>query len=514
MLQDETHLLWYSGKKERRLGLDSVTKILIGQRTVNFQRQPLPEKECQSFSLIYADVADLAIHNDIIEKKGDTSLISEYQTSFPSGSTSQSQPFPPTKCDDVLKDILIWGEGITGGYLGGAVDKIGNGNCARTDSLLPKLLESTENLDIKNISFGGKHAALITRQGEVFCWGHEKGGRLGHKVDIDVFYPKIVETLNGVHVESVACGEYTTCALTHSGELYTWGVNCVGGDLLENSGTFGVLGHGNLLSASQPKKVEYLKGLWVKSVACGPWHMAAVVDFNFHASNPNSSGGKLFTWGDGDKGKLGHLDRGRKTIPTCVARLMHYDFVQVSCGRMLTVGLMNTGKVCTIGTAANVQLGYPQARDEPITIIEGKLNGEFVMGVSSGSYHTAVLTSKGKVFTWGKGANGQLGLGDTEDRNSPTLVEALRERQVESIICGSNFTAAICVHKSIFSTHQSSCSGCRIVFRFTRKKYNCYNCGFAFCRVCCNKKVINASLAPNNNKHHRVCSSSYAKLIK
>ncbi|KAI3968909.1 hypothetical protein MKW92_010771 [Papaver armeniacum] len=497
MLQDETHLLWYSGKKERCLSLDSVTRslgsllgrgpyapnntyILLTWLLVNFQRQPLPEKECQSFLLIYADeprITDPTIHDDFIEKKGDTSLITEYQTSFPSGSTSQSQPFPPTKCDDVLKDILIWGEG---GYLGGAVDKMGNRYCARTDSLLPKLLESTQNLDIKNISFGGKHAALVTRQGEVFCWGHEKGGRLGHKIDIDVFYPKIVETLNGLHVESVACGEYTTIALT--GELYTWGVSCVGGDLLENSGTFGVLGHGNLLSASQPKEVEYLKGLWVKSVACGPWHMAAVVDIKFHASNPNSSGGKLFTWGDGDKGKLGHLDQWRKTLPTCVGRLMHYDFVQVSCGRMLTVGLMNTGKVCTIGTAANVQLKDPQAMDKSITIIEDKLKGEFVMHISSGSYHTVILTSRGKVFTWGKGGNGQLGLGDAGDRNSPTLVEALRERQVESVICGSDFTAAICVHKSIFSTHQSSCSGCRIVFRITRKKYNCYNCGFVAIR--------------------------------
>ncbi|KAI3890705.1 hypothetical protein MKX03_023128 [Papaver bracteatum] len=55
MLQDESHLLWYSGKRERRLSLDSVAHILVGQRTVNFQRQPQPEKEHQSFSLIYAD---------------------------------------------------------------------------------------------------------------------------------------------------------------------------------------------------------------------------------------------------------------------------------------------------------------------------------------------------------------------------------------------------------------------------------------------------------------------------
>ncbi|RZC86728.1 hypothetical protein C5167_030082 [Papaver somniferum] len=603
--QDENLLLWYSGKNERHLSLDSVTHILVGQRTVNFQRQPQPEKEYQSFSLIYADgersldlickdklqvrslcaspsrslarclsnglphssniigsleskVADTATHDDIIEKKGETSLIAEYQTSFSSEFTSQSLPFPPAESNEVLRDTLIWGEGIEEGYLGGAVDKIGSGSYARTDSLLPKLLESTENLDVKNISFGGNHSALVTRQGEVFCWGHEKGGRLGHKVNMDVFYPKIVETLNEVHIESVACGEYHTCALTHAGELYTWGVNCVGGELLDNranrnkwwphrisgpldgiyvssvacgewhtaivsssgqlftygEGTFGVLGHGNNLSVSQPKEVESLKGLRVKSVACGSWHMVAVVDIMFDSSKPNSLSGKLFTWGDGDKGKLGHLDEGRKVLPTCVARLVHYDFLQVSCGRMLTVGLMNTGKVCTIGAAANGQLGNPQAKDNSITVVEGKLKGEFVKGISSGSYHIAVLTSRGEVFTWGKGANGRLGLGDTEDRNSPSPVEALRERQVESVICGSSFTAAICVHKSIFSTRQSSCSGCRIVFGFTRKKHNCYNCGLVFCRLCSNKKVINASLAPNNNKLHRVCNSCHNKLTK
>ncbi|KAI3890703.1 hypothetical protein MKX03_023126 [Papaver bracteatum] len=509
MLQDENLLLWYSGKKERRLSLEWVTHILVGQRTVNFQRQPQPEKEYQSFSLIYANeptITDKATHNDMMEKKGETSLIAEYQTSYSSEFTSQSLPFPPAESNEVLRDILIWGEGTEGGYLGGAVDKIGNCSYARTDSLLPKLLESTENLDIKNISFGGKYSSLVTRQGEVFCWGHEKGGRLGHKVNMDVFYPKIVETLNEVHIESVACGEYHTCALTHAGELYTWGVNCVGGELLDN--------RGNRNNVSQPKEVESLKGLRVKSVACGSWHMAAVVDIMFDSSKSNSLAGKLFTWGDGDKGKLGHLDQGRKVLPSCVARLVHYDFLQVSCGRMLTVALMNTGKVCTIGAAANGQLGNPQARDNSITIVEGKLKGEFVKNISSGSYHIAVLTSRGGVFTWGKGANGRLGLGDTEDRNSPAPVEALRERQVESVICGSSFTAAICVHKSIFSTHQSSCSGCRIVFGFTRKKHNCYNCGLVFCRVCSNKKAINVSLAPNNNKLHRVCNSCHNKLTK
>eukprot|EP00252_Welwitschia_mirabilis_P028040 TRINITY_DN9938_c0_g1_i3.p1 TRINITY_DN9938_c0_g1~~TRINITY_DN9938_c0_g1_i3.p1 ORF type:complete len:274 (-),score=44.19 TRINITY_DN9938_c0_g1_i3:192-1013(-) len=50
---DERSLIWFSGKEEKQLRLSSVTKIIPGQRTTNFQRQPRPEKEYQSFSLIY-----------------------------------------------------------------------------------------------------------------------------------------------------------------------------------------------------------------------------------------------------------------------------------------------------------------------------------------------------------------------------------------------------------------------------------------------------------------------------
>lgn len=52
---DERSLIWFSGKEEKQLRLSSVTKIIPGQRTSNFQRQPRPEKEYQSFSLIYGN---------------------------------------------------------------------------------------------------------------------------------------------------------------------------------------------------------------------------------------------------------------------------------------------------------------------------------------------------------------------------------------------------------------------------------------------------------------------------
>ncbi|XP_020535787.1 PH, RCC1 and FYVE domains-containing protein 1 isoform X2 [Jatropha curcas] len=465
---------------------------------------------------------------------------------------------PQIENNDILRDILIWGEGVEGGNIGGMVQRLSNQSGTQVDALMPKLLESTVMLDVRNISLGRKHAALITKRGEVFCWGEGSGGKLGHKVNMDVSYPRVVESLEGVYIKSVACGEYQSCAITHSGELYTWGDNTYGANLVDEGttrsqwlpykvsgpldgitilkaacgewhvatisssgqlftygdGTFGALGHGNLQSVYQPKEVESLKGLWVKSVACGSWHTAAIVDISADRFKFNAVAGKLFTWGDGDKGRLGHVDMEKRLVPTCVGQLLEYDFVQVSCGRMLTVALTNTGNVYTIGSSVHGQLGNPQTKDKSITVVEGKLRGEFVKEISSGSYHVAALTAEGNVYTWGKGANGQLGLGNVEDRNLPTLVEALRERKVESVACGSNLTAVICLHKSITVTDQSACSGCRMPFGLTRKKHNCYNCGLLFCHTCSSKKVINASLAPNKSKPSRVCDSCFNHLQK
>ncbi|XVF71022.1 hypothetical protein PTKIN_Ptkin12aG0001300 [Pterospermum kingtungense] len=465
---------------------------------------------------------------------------------------------PQIKKNEILKDVMIWGEGVVGGNICGAPTSTGIQNGLQADALLPKLLESATMLDVQSISVGARHAALVTKQGEVFCWGDGNGGRLGNKISIDINYPKFVESLNGIAVQAVACGEYQTCALTQSGELYAWGGDFHGTDLVnevKNSsqwlphkisgplhginvltvscgewhtaivstagqlftygdGTFGVLGHGNTQSLLEPKAVESLKGLWVKSVSCGPWHTAAIVEIMTDRNKLNTNGGKLFTWGDGDKGKLGHADGQRKLLPTCVVQLVDFDFGQVSCGRMLTAVLTSSGKVYTMGSVIYGQLGNPQAKDKSITIVEGKLKQEFVREISSGSYHVAVLTSGGNVYTWGRGTNGQLGLGDTEDRNTPTLVEFLRDRQVERIACGSSLTAAICLHKSISISDQSACRGCKMPFGFARKKHNCYNCGLLFCHACSSKKVVNASLAPNKSKPSRVCNPCFNHLKK
>ncbi|GJV18431.1 PH, RCC1 and FYVE domains-containing protein 1 [Tanacetum coccineum] len=63
-----------------------------------------------------------------------------------------------------LNDVLIWGEGVELGV----------------DALLPKVLDSVSMLDVDKITLAGKHVVLVTKHGEVFCWGKGKSGRGGH----------------------------------------------------------------------------------------------------------------------------------------------------------------------------------------------------------------------------------------------------------------------------------------------------------------------------------------------
>ncbi|KAK1292176.1 Protein Brevis radix-like 1 [Acorus calamus] len=459
---------------------------------------------------------------------------------------------------DALGDVFIWGEGTGDGILGGGTQMVGNSSGVKMDSHVPKALESAVVLDVHNIACGGRHAALVTKQGEIFSWGQESGGRLGHGVDSDVSHPKLIDSLANTNVEFVACGEFHTCAVTLSGDLYTWGDGTYNFGLLGHTnevshwipkrvtgplegmhvssiscgpwhtavvtsagqlftfgdGTFGVLGHGDRKSVLIPREVESLRGLRTIRAACGVWHTAAVVEVMVGtSSSSNCSSGKLFTWGDGDKGRLGHGDKEPRLVPTCVP-LIEPNFCQVACGHSLTVALSTSGHVYTMGSTVYGQLGNSHADGKLPVRVEGKLSKNFVEEIACGAYHVAVLTSRTEVYTWGKGANGRLGHGDTDDKSSPTLVEALKDKQVKSVACGTNFTVAICLHKWVSGVDQSMCSGCHLPFNFKRKRHNCYNCAHVFCHSCSSKKSLKASMAPNPNKPYRVCDNCLTKLKK
>lgn len=506
-------------------------------------------------NLVYSERSHVALDQTNMQAKGSGS--DAFRVSVSSAPSTSSHGSAPDDCD-ALGDVYIWGEVICDNVVKVGPEKNASSISTRSDILLPRPLECNVVLDVHYIACGVRHASLVTRQGEVFSWGEESGGRLGHGVGKDVTQPCLVESLTFCSVDFIACGEFHTCAVTMAGELYTWGdgthyagllghgtnvshwipkriagpleglqiatVTCgpwhtalitsTGQLFTFGDGTFGVLGHGNRENVSSPREVESLSGLRTIAVACGVWHTAAVVEVIVTQSSASFSSGKLFTWGDGDKNRLGHGDKEPRLKPTCVPALIDYNFHKIACGHSLTVGLTTSGHVFTMGSTVYGQLGNPLSDGKLPCLVEDKLAVESVEEISCGAYHVAVLTSRNEVYTWGKGANGRLGHGDIEDRKTPTLVEALKDRHVKFIACGSNYTAAICLHKWVSGAEQSQCSACRQAFGFTRKRHNCYNCGLVHCHACSSRKAPRAALSPNPSKPYRVCDSCFVKLSK
>lgn len=520
----------------------ALSELLLYDSAAHFS----PKREFDEKSLSIQSSQDI---NDRIQ--ADTSRHSLSSAISSSGSGSPQEDL------DTFGDVFIWGEGISDGLIGGGVSRISFSTSPK-DALSPKVLGPVLALNTKEVSCGSKHAVLVTKQGKIYSWGEGSGGRLGHGVDADVPNPKFISAFSELEIKSVSCGENHTIAITVSGDLYTWGdgihnygllghgnefsqwipkrvshmegihvsvISCgpwhsavvteTGLLLTFGDGTFGALGHGDRCSTNIPREVEALKGLRVVTVSCGVWHTAAVAEITSNPSNCNGSrSGHLFTWGNGNKGQLGHGDDKSKLVPSCVLVSNDINFCQVACGYSITVALTTLGKVYTMGSAKHGQLGSPGNPGKLPICIEGELRNNFIREIACGSHHVAVLSSNSKVYTWGKGTNGQLGHGDHDDRNTPTLVKALKEKHVKSVVCGSNITVVICYHKQASVADYHMCSSCHAPFNFRRKRHNCYNCGLVFCKACSSKKSLNASLAPDMNKLYRVCEVCFAKLNK
>eukprot|EP00743_Colponemidia_sp_Colp-15_P009532 GILK01010428.1.p1 GENE.GILK01010428.1~~GILK01010428.1.p1 ORF type:complete len:501 (-),score=40.01 GILK01010428.1:120-1583(-) len=201
--------------------------------------------------------------------------------------------------------VHTWGLGKDG--------RLGHGD--ESDSPIPMKVNALVHKNIVQIMAGGHHSAALTESGEVFTWGFDDDGRLGHGSPGRQLLPKRVDSLAGKKMVQIACGCWHSVALSHEGEVYAWG-SCKSGQL--------GLGHRN--SVHSPRLV--IQGKGVRAIACGTAHSAALCD-----------NGDLYTWGKHDDGRLGYDTTADSTIPRLVETLRGRGVRQVVCGVYDTAAL-------------------------------------------------------------------------------------------------------------------------------------------------------------------------------
>jgi alpha-tubulin suppressor-like RCC1 family protein len=198
-------------------------------------------------------------------------------------------------------------------------------------------------------------------------------------------------------------------------------------------GEDGQLGHGDPEEADRPKAIFALFGKAISDVHCGAEYSLAV-------SSQNS---EVYSWGWGDFGRLGHADSADVFVPTPIASLSGRKVTAVACGDTHTLVILDGGRLVSFGRNQNGQLGNASTNDcyEPQEV--RVVGGEWVTMVACGAEHSACCTRDGKVYSWGWGRYGNIGDGDTVDRHEPVLVKGLDGVKIEGIACGWRHSLAI-----------------------------------------------------------------------
>ncbi|XP_065548378.1 probable E3 ubiquitin-protein ligase HERC4 isoform X2 [Lathamus discolor] len=127
-----------------------------------------------------------------------------------------------------------------------------------------------------------------------------------------------------------------------------------------------------------------------------------------------------------------------------VKELGNYDVVQIACGDQHAMALNRGGELFTWGQNTHGQLGVgSQAKLTPQPQLVERLKGIPLAQIAAGGAHSAAVSLSGAVYSWGKNDFGQLGLGDTQDRDCPSYVRALEHWKAVFISCGADHTAAL-----------------------------------------------------------------------
>lgn len=114
--------------------------------------------------------------------------------------------------------------------------------------------------------------------------------------------------------------------------------------------------------------------------------------------------------------------------------------VRVAAGGEHACALLETGAVWCWGRNDHGQLGNGSTTDSPAPVAV-KIDGVVFEDLAAGDRHTCAISSAGKVYCWGTGADGRLGNGAMADAPAPVQVQMLQSARI--VVAGFDFTCAL-----------------------------------------------------------------------
>jgi len=264
------------------------------------------------------------------------------------------------------------------------------------------------------LAAGGWHTVAVRADGTLWAWGWNRDGQLGSGDTMGRTTPSQLGTASDW--ATVAASGFHTLALKNNGTLWAWGAN-----------NWGQLGLG---TTSGPEMCP----IGSSSFACSTRPVQVGTDVDWYAVSVGGASslalktnGTLWGWGFNQDGQLG-LGFWSSTPQSTPMRVSTAgDWATVAAGSVHTAALKTDGTLWAWGanwagqlgtsTIENCRLGLP-CSTTPLQI--GTAVDWAILTV--GGNRTLAGKTDNTLWAWGENDHGQLGLGDTDNRNTPTQV--------------------------------------------------------------------------------------------
>jgi alpha-tubulin suppressor-like RCC1 family protein len=263
---------------------------------------------------------------------------------------------------------------------------------------------------------------MLSIYGTVYTCGENYDGQLGLGDFVDRNLPSRISALNGMPIVKIATSAHSShsLVLSFSGAVYAFGRN-----------EFGQLGMGTLNGLNLPSQIMSLNGTQIDLIATGMYHSMVV------ANIPTRD---VYSFGGNSRGQLCQGHTQALLLPTFVKTLKDKGITRLSLGAQHS--LMSGDVFYGCGDNGYAQLGFPD-----LSFKMGPQQNPYFLGditsIAAGTRHSVVISPTGVVNSFGLNDLGQLGLGDTALRPSPTQILSLNGQKIAEVSSGAAFSLGI-----------------------------------------------------------------------
>lgn len=311
-----------------------------------------------------------------------------------------------------------------------------NGSFAAAHTHLPsRIAPANQSVRFVEVFSGGMQHYGLTENGEVWSWGYNNYGQLGHgdtvsralATRIEFFVANDIQIAQVIPSRPNYFDHASVLFLTTDGRVYGCGLN-----------SFGQLGNGTTANQLTPVRCGAITNIVQVSISGAPHHAYAV-----------ESNGDLWVWGHNAQGQLGLGDVTNRQTPILHPSLNNV-MKAVAAGGYTTAGagptghglvLRDDGTIWSAGYNAYGQLGLGDTtnRTSFVQIPHTDIFTDIITG--DGRYPCcAAISDQQEIYLWGYNNYGQCGTGNIVNQLAPFKPAGTFQGQITRAAIGGGVT--------------------------------------------------------------------------